>query len=61
MSSLKARHRAVQVIDLAAQMRRDHYINMGATPLHWSQLTDAQKLSWLLKAVNAIDAAEATE
>jgi hypothetical protein len=35
----------------AREMRWEHYTGLGAAPLQWGQLTDAQKLPWLLKAV----------
>lgn len=37
-------------VDRAREMRWEHYASLGAAPLHWEQLTDAQKLPWLLKA-----------
>lgn len=39
------------VVDLAALMRRTHYAKLGAKALPWEQLTDAQKVPWILRAV----------
>jgi hypothetical protein len=38
------------VVRRAAALRFAHYLQIGAHPLEWSQLTDAQKLPWLLKS-----------
>ena len=40
-----------EAVRQAAMLRRQHYVNMGAVPLPWPKLADAQKLPWLLKAV----------
>lgn len=39
-----------EIVERAAQMRWDHYTAKGAKPLRWHQLTDAQKLLWLIAA-----------
>lgn len=38
------------VVRRASALRFAHYLQIGAHPLEWSQLTDAQKLPWLLKS-----------
>lgn len=35
----------------AADMRRKHYVGLGAKPLQWDQLTDAQKIPWIMAAI----------
>lgn len=40
----------VETIRLAAKKRQEHY--SGAKLLDWSELTDAQKLPWLIRAWN---------
>lgn len=42
-----------EVVRKAAALRRDHYEKLGVMgQLWWGELTDAQKLPWLLKAAN---------
>ena len=38
------------IVRRAARMRFERYHGMGAKPLPWSKLTDAQKVPWILRA-----------
>jgi len=41
-------NRTTEVLRLAARLRNEHY--RDATLLAWDQLTDAQKVPWILRA-----------
>ena len=41
-------NRTVEVLRLAAKLRNEHY--RDAIVLNWEQLTDAQKVPWILRA-----------
>lgn len=50
LESLLGHQHPTTVVRRAARMRFERYHGMGAKPLPWSNLTDAQKVPWILRA-----------
>lgn len=45
---------SVRVLRLAAVLRCEHYLHLDAALLAWGQLTDAQKVPWIVGAAKRI-------